>query len=106
MYIQRAARATLVRFLRGYPVVGVTGPRQSGKTTLVRAAFPDKPYVSLEDLDTRDLANEDPRRFLRRYPDGAILDEVQRVPSLFSYLQTHVDDDGRAGLFVLTGSNQ
>jgi len=62
--------------------------------------------VSLEDLDTRDLANEDPRRFLRRYPDGAILDEVQRVPSLFSYLQTHVDDDGRAGLFVLTGSNQ
>ena len=92
--------------MRGYPVVGVTGPRQSGKTTLVQAAFPDKPYVSLEDLDTRDLANEDPRRFLRRYPDGAILDEVQRVPSLFSYLQTHVDDEGRAGLFVLTGSNQ
>ena len=106
MYVPRAARATLDRFSRGYPVVGVTGPRQSGKTTLVRAAFPDKPYVSLEDLDTRDLANEDPRRFLRRYPDGAILDEVQRVPSLFSYLQTHVDDDGRAGLFVLTGSNQ
>jgi predicted AAA+ superfamily ATPase len=73
---------------------------------LVRAAFPDKPYVSLQDLDTRELANEDPRRFLRRYPDGAILDEVQRVPSLFSYLQTHVDEDGRVGLFVLTGSSQ
>ena len=106
MYIPRAARAALDGLIREYPILGVTGPRQSGKTTLVRAAFPDKPYVSLEDLDTRELASEDPRRFLRRYPDGAILDEVQRVPSLFSYLQTRVDEDGRVGLFVLTGSSQ
>lgn len=106
MYIPRAARVTVDRLTRGYPVVGITGPRQSGKTTFVRDAFPDKPYVSLEDLDTRELAKEDPRRFLQRYPEGAILDEVQRVPSLFSYLQTHVDTAGRVGMFVLTGSNQ
>lgn len=106
MYIRRTVRATVERLLSGYPVVGITGPRQSGKTTFVRAAFPDKPYVSLEDLDTRALATEDPRRFLGRFPDGAVLDEVQRVPALFSYLQTRVDEDGRMGLFVLTGSNQ
>jgi len=106
MYIRRVARTTLGRLVKSYPVVGVTGPRQSGKTTLVRQAFSGKPYVSLEDLDTRALASEDPRRFLGRYPDGAVLDEVQRVPSLFSYLQTRVDEDGRMGLFVLTGSNQ
>lgn len=106
MYIPRAAREPIDRLLKGYPVIGITGPRQSGKTTFVRAAFPDKPYVSLEDLDTRELANEDPRRFLQRFPDGAVLDEAQRVPELFSYLQTHVDSDGRVGLFVLTGSNQ
>ena len=87
-------------------VVVITGPRQSGKTTLTRASFPDKPYVSLEDPDQRDFATEDPRRFLSQYPDGAVLDEVQRVPDLFSYLQTRVDQDLRPGLFVLSGSQQ
>jgi uncharacterized protein len=80
--------------------------RQSGKTTLARAVFPEKPYVSLEDLDERRYAEEDPRGFLGRFPDGAVLDEVQRCPDLFSYLQGRVDVDGRRGLFVLTGSQQ
>ena len=87
-------------------MVAVTGPRQSGKTTLVRAAFPQKPYVSLEDPDQREFAQDDPRRFLGRFGDGAVLDEVQRCPALFSYLQGRVDEDRRSGLFILTGSQQ
>jgi len=106
MLIRRHAEATLLQLAREYPVVAVTGPRQSGKTTLVRKAFPDKPYVSLEDLDERQFATDDPRGFLSRYPDGAILDEVQRCPELFSYLQTRLDQAKRKGLFVLTGSQQ
>lgn len=87
-----------------YPVVAVTGPRQSGKTTLCRAVFPERPYVSLEALDTRDFATEDPRGFLAQYPDGAILDEIQRAPGLLSYLQAEVDAHPAPGRFVLTGS--
>ncbi len=86
------------------PIVRITGPRQSGKTTLVKLAFPDKTYVNLENLEIRRLAEEDPIRFLEQYPDGAILDEIQRVPDLPSYLQTIVDEDKRNGLFILTGS--
>lgn len=106
MVIPRHATATLQSLAGYYPVVAVTGPRQSGKTTLVRAAFADKPYVSLEDMDIREFAQADPRAFLAQYPDGAILDEAQRCPDLFSYLQTRVDADRRRGLFVLTGSQQ
>ena len=106
MLIPRAAEATIRRLVGGYPVVAVTGPRQSGKTTLVRAMFGDRPFVSLEDLDEREFAIGDPRGFLARFPDGAVLDEVQRAPDLFPYLQTRVDQDGRTGLFVLTGSQQ
>lgn len=84
----------------------VTGPRQSGKTTLVRATFPDKPYLSLEDPDSLEAATADPRGFLARLPDGAILDEAQKCPDIFSYLQSHVDLDGRPGRFILTGSQQ
>ncbi len=102
--IQRQAAATLQSLAQGYPILAVTGPRQSGKTTLVQNSFPDKPYVSLEDLDTRAFATEDPRGFLARYPNGAILDEAQVCPALFSYLQTRVDADRRMGEFVLTGS--
>jgi predicted AAA+ superfamily ATPase len=87
-------------------VVTVTGPRQSGKTTLVRQQFPHKPYVNLEDPDVRNLANLDPRSFLEKYPDGAILDEIQRVPILLSYIQTIVDEKQQKGLFILTGSHQ
>lgn len=87
-----------------YPVVTIVGPRQSGKTTLVRALFPEKPYVSLEAPDVRAFAVDDPRSFLGQYPDGAILDEIQRVPDLLSYLQGMVDDDPRSGRYILTGS--
>lgn len=92
--------------LRGFPVVTLTGPRQSGKTTLARAIFAGRPYISLEDPDVRRMALEDPRAFLAGLPDGAVLDEVQRTPELLSYLQARVDADGRMGLFLLTGSQQ
>lgn len=104
--IDREALSTILELAKGYPFIALTGPRQAGKTTLSRMAFPDKPYVSLEDPDTREFAASDPRRFLARYPDGAILDEAQRSPELFSYLQTRADIDGRMGLYILTGSQQ
>lgn len=104
--IKRQAAHTLASLSRGFPVVTVTGPRQSGKTTLVRDFFSDKPYVSLEELDQREYATTDPRGFLASYPDGAVLDEVQNCPELFSYIQGTVDKDKRCGLFILTGSQQ
>lgn len=104
--IPRTAAAVVVRLARGFPVVAITGPRQSGKTTLARAVFPGKPYVTLEDPEARDQVETDPRGFLARYPDGAIIDEAQRAPDLFSYLQGVVDDRRRMGEFVLTGSQQ
>ena len=101
-------RRTLEAHLRAarkrWPLVTLTGPRQAGKTTLALAACPDLPYVNLEAPDVREHALEDPRGFLGQLPDGAVLDEVQRVPDLFSYLQVHVDEDKRPGRFVLTGS--
>ena len=102
--IPRLAAATLARLARGFPVLALIGPRQSGKTTLARGTFAGKPYVSLETHNERAFAQEDPLGFLARFPDGAILDEAQHCPQLFSYLQTRVDLDGRMGLFVLTGS--
>ena len=104
--IPRTAEQLVHELLSGFPIVTVTGPRQSGKTTLVRAVLGERPYLSLEDPDIRALATDDPRGFLSRFPDGAILDEVQRVPPLFSYLQTAVDQDLRMGRFLLTGSQQ
>ena len=102
--IERTLQAPLLALAERYPVVTLTGPRQSGKTTLCRAAFPDKPYVSLEPPDEREFARTDPRGFLARVPDGAIIDEVQRVPELLSYLQQIVDARPRPGAFLLTGS--
>ncbi len=87
-----------------FPAMTVTGPRQSGKSTLCRSVFPDKAYVSLEALDVRDFATRDPRAFLAQFPDGAILDEIQRAPDLPSYLQGMIDDDPRPGRWILTGS--
>jgi predicted AAA+ superfamily ATPase len=104
--IPRTATKTVLELAKGYPVIAITGPRQSGKTTLVHSAFPDKAYVSLEDPDQLEYALSDPRGFLERFPDGAIFDEIQRAPSLFSYLQTLVDLDNRQGIFILTGSQQ
>lgn len=89
-----------------YPVVTLLGPRQSGKSTLVRNEFAKKPYVSLENLDERRFAEADPRGFLERFPQGAVLDEIQRVPSLLSYIQGIVDEKDQKGLFILTGSHQ
>lgn len=104
--IPREAADAVDRLRRGFPVVGITGPRQSGKTTLARAACPDLPYVSLEGPDERAFATEDPRGFLARFPDGALLDEVQRVPDLLSWLQGLVDERAVMGRFILTGSQQ
>jgi predicted AAA+ superfamily ATPase len=97
----------VLRRLAGqYPVVTVTGPRQSGKTTLCRYVFPDKPYVNLETPDVRRFAMEDPRGFLGSYPEGAILDEIQRTPELLSYIQPLVDEHQTPGQYILTGSQQ
>ena len=115
--LPRHAAAHLADLARWYPVVAITGPRQSGKTTLARTTFAGLPYVSLEDHDVRGSALADPRGFLALYPEGAVIDEAQHAPSLFAYLQTRVDDDRLAGLrpgrqgsgrksslWVLTGS--
>ena len=104
--LARDAEKTLIRLAKSFPVVAITGPRQAGKTTLAKAVFKDKPYVSLENPDEREFAQNDPRRFLARFPNGAVLDEVQRCPALLSWLQGVVDQRGVMGDFVLTGSAQ
>ncbi len=102
--IERTLQAPLVALARRYPIVTLTGPRQSGKTTLCRTAFAEKAYLSLEPPDERDFARTDPRGFLARVPQGAVIDEVQRVPELLSYIQQLVDTHPRPGTFILTGS--
>jgi len=104
--IPREAESQVRALLRGFPVVTITGPRQSGKTTLARTVLNDRPYLSLEEPDRRRMALDDPRGFLAQLPDGGILDEVQRAPELLSYLQTQVDQNGGMGRFLLTGSQQ
>ncbi len=102
--ITRKLEDRLLQLSAYYPVVAVTGPRQAGKTTLCRTAFPEKPYVSLESLDFREFAQSDPRGFLMEYRQGAILDEIQHAPGLVSYLQAEVDELPSPGRFILTGS--
>jgi predicted AAA+ superfamily ATPase len=104
--IDRQAHGVLLQRATLYPVVTVLGPRQSGKTTLCRMAFPDKPYVNLEQPDVREFAQQDPKAFLAQFSDGAVLDEIQNVPSLLSWIQVLTDADPRKGRFVLTGSHQ
>lgn len=106
MIIKRAITKELRAQLQEYPIVTILGPRQSGKTTLVRNVLADWTYVSLEDYDNRQYALEDPKAFLRQYHDKVIFDEVQRVPQLLSYLQTIVDESAANNRFVLTGSHQ
>lgn len=103
--IARLSASKLLQLATDFKAVAVTGARQAGKTTLVKELFKDKPYVSLENPDQRGFALEDPRGFLATYPGGAILDEVQRTPEIFSYLQEMLDDSNEKGLFILTGSN-
>tara|TARA_B110000977_G_scaffold140151_1_gene177914 strand:- start:580 stop:1746 length:1167 start_codon:yes stop_codon:yes gene_type:complete len=104
--IPRQIEAHLRKCFQQYPVVTLTGPRQSGKTTLVRATFPDKPYTNLEHPSTREFAQNDPEAFLAQFPEGAVIDEIQRVPQLTSYIQVIVDEKGSNGHYVLTGSHQ
>lgn len=105
-FVERRLAATLSRLAATFPVVAITGPRQSGKTTLAKALFFDKPYVSLEDPVERAFAAEDPRGFLARFANGAVFDEAQRWPDLFSHLQGLVDADRHPCRFILTGSQQ
>jgi predicted AAA+ superfamily ATPase len=102
--IQRNLGAQIIRHLSIYPVVSLTGPRQSGKTTLLRSLLPGYDYCTLEDPDVRSLAIEDPRKFLEIQGSGMIIDEVQRVPELFSYIQGIVDNRNQNGMYVLSGS--
>ncbi len=104
--IARACASQLGQLAKSMPAIGLVGPRQSGKTTLARFIFPRHQYVSLEDLDNRAFAREDPRGFLAEYQNahGIILDEVQHAPDLLSYIQTIIDQNPRSGYFVITGS--
>ncbi|MBI4845979.1 MAG: ATP-binding protein [Candidatus Omnitrophica bacterium] len=102
--IKRQAEHKLKTLAKGFPIVALIGPRQSGKTTLARKAFPDKPYTLLEDPDTLSFARKDARSFLSQFPNGAIIDEAQNAPQLFSYLLGIVDNKNIPGMFVLTGS--
>ena len=103
--IERTLKGKVIEMAEKFPVVTLTGPRQSGKSTLLKHTFPDYQYVSLEDLDLRELATSDPRGFLASYPRRVIIDEAQRVPSLFSYIQTHVDSLDETGVYLLAGSH-
>jgi predicted AAA+ superfamily ATPase len=103
--VNREAAKELKILSTQFKAVAVVGPRQSGKTTLTRSTFPEKEYVSLENPDHRNFAQEDPRGFLAQYPNGAILDEAQRIPEIFSYLQQVLDETAESGQFILTGSN-
>lgn len=103
--IQRIGKNKLKQLASKFRVVAVVGPRQSGKTTICKATFPRKPYVSLENPDIADFAITDPNGFLRQFKNGAILDEVQKLPHLFSYIQQIVDENNKAGFFILSGSN-
>jgi hypothetical protein len=106
MFISREIYNELIESCNTFPVVTITGPRQSGKTTLLKNVFPDKKYVSLEDPDARQLATSDPRSFLNQSDTGLIIDEIQRVPELVSYIQGIVDQLQIPGYYILSGSQQ
>ena len=102
--IQRTLSSKIEQLATKFPFVLIIGPRQSGKSTLAKMVFPNYKYVSLSDIDMRTFAKEDPRGFIATYPDKTIIDEVQNVPSILSYLQTHTDNENREGMYILSGS--
>lgn len=102
--INRELHLKIIELSKKFPFVLITGPRQSGKSTLVKMAFSDYKYISFSDLDIRTFAKEDPRGFIATYPDKVIIDEVQKEPSILSYLQTHTDNENKEGMYILTGS--
>lgn len=104
IFVERQIKEKLLHLINTFPIVALTGCRQCGKSTLLKKMFPDWQYVSLEDLDIREIAQNDPRYFLSLYPEKTIFDEIQRVPSLFSYIQSHVDKLNKTGIFILSGS--
>jgi len=104
--IQRKIQAELAQLAQEYKVVTITGPRQSGKTTLAKMQFPDYDYVNLEDPETRSLAEKDAKEFLHRHPAPIIIDEIQRLPMLLSYIQVECDKSNKKGQYILTGSHQ
>jgi hypothetical protein len=105
--IERIAKEALLRLASQFPVVGVTGPRQSGKSTLTKATFPNKRYVTFDDRNMRELAASNPQDFIAAFPDGAIIDEAQKVPDIFEALKFHVDNaQAVPGKFIVTGSSQ
>ncbi len=105
--IHRTAQDALLRLAGQFPVIGVTGPRQSGKSTLTKAAFPNKRYVTFDDKNMRELAKANPSDFISAFPDGAIIDEAKKVPEIFDALKMHVDNtEYTPGKFILTGSSQ
>ena len=105
--INRTAKDTLLRLASQFPVVGITGPRQSGKSTLAQSVFPDKRYITFDDRNMRELAAANPGDFILAFPQGAIIDEAQKVPEIFDALKYHVDQTAwTPGKFILTGSSQ
>lgn len=102
--IHRDLSAKIRQLAEKFPILTVTGPRQSGKSTLLKNVFPDYRYVSLENPDMRSFATEDPNGFIKTFDNHTIIDEAERVPSLFSYLQTHIDDVNESGMYMLAGS--
>lgn len=105
MIVERTIRTKLLQLLKSFPVVTLTGCRQCGKSTLLKNLLPDYAYISLEDLDLRQMAKEDPRHFISIYSKKVIIDEIQQVPELLSYLQSHIDSVNEAGMYVITGSH-
>lgn len=104
MNANRVIKAAMDIYKKKYPILALTGPRQSGKTTFLKKQFPEYEYVNLENLDVRNFAIEDPNAFLKQFNQYVIFDEVQRAPQLFSYLQTKVDEDKIMGQYILSGS--
>ena len=105
--INRTAESALKRLASQFPVVGITGPRQSGKSTLAKMTFPEKKYISFDDKSIREIAIANPKDFLLAFPEGTIIDEAQKVPEIFDAIKYYVDSENyEPGKFILTGSSQ